>query len=90
MTKYQAIFQRFLKGFVSSMVATILAALAGVTTFNNTSELKTFLISLGIPIATGALLSLEKAINWVEPEKPVEIEEVKSSTSKKKSASKKA
>ena len=88
MTKYQAIFQRFCKGFIASAIPTIVAALAGVTQFNNTTELKAFSIGLAVPLITGLLLSLEKAINWVEPEKPIEIEDLKSS--KKKSTPKTA
>ncbi len=70
MTKAEAVFNRFLKGFISSSISTILAALIGVTAFNNTNELKTFLLALIVPLVTGALLALEKAINWVEPEQP--------------------
>lgn len=74
MTKAQAILNRFFKGFIGSAIPTIVAALAGIGQFNNFSELKTFLIGLSVPLATGLLLAIEKAVNWVEPEKPIEIE----------------
>ncbi len=74
MTKSQAIFNRFLKGFISSSITTILASLVGVTAFNSTNELKTFLLNLTIPLFTGLLLALEKAINWTPPETPVPVE----------------
>ncbi len=88
MTKFQVILIRFCKGFIGSAIPTIVAALAGITQFNNLSELKAFAITIAVPLATGALLALEKAINWVEPTEPVDIEELK--TSKKKITQKKA
>lgn len=76
MSKSQALFQRFLKGFVASAIPTIVTALAGITQFNNVSELKAFLIGIAVPLVTGMLLAFEKAINWQEPEQPVEIDEI--------------
>lgn len=90
MTKAQVVFNRFLKGFIASAIPIIVTALAGVTQFNNANEVRAFLIGIAVPVITGGLLAFEKAINWVEPEKPVEIEQIKSPASKKKSTSKKA
>jgi hypothetical protein len=79
MTKYQAVLIRFCKGFIASAIPIIVSALSGITQFNNLTEVKAFLISIAIPIVTGLLLAFEKAINWVEPETPVEIDEAKPS-----------
>lgn len=97
MTKAQAIFNRFIKGFVASAIPIIVGELSGVAQFNNATEVKTFLIAVAVPILTGALLAFEKALNWVEPEKPIEIEEVQATktgsrtqkTAKKKTAARK-
>ena len=85
MTKFQAILIRFCKGFIGSAIPTMVAALSGINQFNNLSELKAFAITIAIPLATGALLAFEKAINWVEPTQPVEIEKAKKTTKKKSS-----
>ena len=74
MTKYEAIFIRFCKGFIGSAIPTIVTALSGVQQFNNLSEVKTFLIIIAVPIITGALLAFEKAVNWVEPPEPLTYE----------------
>lgn len=89
MTKANVIFIRFLKGFVGSAIPTIVTALSGVTQFNTASEVKAFALTLAVPLITGLLLAAEKAINWQEPEKPVEIPQASEIKAAKKSRAKK-
>lgn len=88
MTKYQALLLRFLKGAVAASIPVLVTALSGVTQFNNLTELKQFLITIAVPLVTGLLLAFEKAINWVEPTKPIEIEETPQAKSAVKAKSK--
>ena len=75
-TKWQAVFNRFLKGFFSSAIATTLAAITGITSFNNLTELKAFMLGLVVPLVTGGLLALQKAIDWQDtPQNPVPVEQ---------------
>lgn len=82
MTKSQAILNRFVKGFIASAIPTIVTALAGITQFNNSDEVKAFLIGIAVPIITGALLAFEKAINWVEPQQAEPLTNEQTETTK--------
>ncbi len=76
-SKSSVIFLRFLRGFVAGGIASVIPLLAGVVDVNDPTVLKKTLISLGIAFVTGGIQALDKLLRWQEPEKPVEIQEIK-------------
>ena len=102
MTKAQAIFTRFIKGFVAAMGTNVIPLLitelnSGYNFSNSLDRSRFYVFVLSSPVLVGTILAVWKALTWVEPEKPIEIEEVQTTktgsrtakTAKKKTAARK-
>lgn len=64
MTMRNAIFRRFLKGFVSGGIASAVLILQSGVLITSFSDLKQLGGALAVAFVTGGLLAIEKALNW--------------------------
>lgn len=55
---------RFVKGFVASGIASVLALLNSGVTLNSLEDLKLFSGALVVAFLTGALLATQKMLTW--------------------------
>lgn len=61
---YKVILKRFLKGFLSAGIASVVLVINSGVVIQSVSDLKVFLYSLAVAFISGALLATEKAINY--------------------------
>lgn len=82
-SKEWVIFKRFLRGFVAGGIASIVPLLTGIVDIQDPTAIKRTLITLSVAFVTGGIQAIDKLLRWIEPETPVEIEEVKQFSGKR-------
>jgi hypothetical protein len=78
-TKFQVLAVRFARGFIYTFLGVVVPILLleinkGYDLTNPLDRNKLFTNVL-TPVVVGLLMAIDKWIRWVEPEKPIEIEE---------------
>lgn len=81
MSKSSAIFQRFLKGFIATVIPVVLIELGKGYDFSTSTDLKRFFFSLLTPVVSGLLLAVEKTVSWQDPQTPTPPIPVENQTS---------
>ncbi len=80
-TKFQVLATRFLRGFVYSFLAVVVPILLLEINkgydLSNPLDRNRLMTNILTPVVVGLLLAIDKYVRWQEPEKPVEIEEIK-------------
>lgn len=57
---------RFIRGFISGGIASVLALFSMGTTISSLAEFKDFVYALAIAFLTGGLMAIDKLIRWEE------------------------
>lgn len=64
--KVKIILMRFIRGFISGGIASLLALFSTGTVISSMAEFKDFVYALAIAFLTGGLMAIDKLIRWEE------------------------